>query len=116
TLPSGTLNRIRLRLDGQEPMYVVTRDGASHPLRGTEKTLKIDGPWEVLATGGVALNLSSCKSIWVHPRGDDTAPWVLRPTVHACVPTGIERSDYTLTYTTSGMPDSQFDGRSASLR
>src|SRR5258706_15317759 len=54
-------------------------------------------------------------SIWVHARGDDAAPWMLRPSVHACVPDGVERSDYTLSHTTSGMPDGLLDGRPASL-
>lgn len=86
-LPAGHLTQIRLYTDDAGPNYVITPDGAQHPLdvpSGDESgiKLKIGVDIQPCASGNLTLDFDGHKSIWVHPRGAGAGDlWNLRPVI-----------------------------------
>jgi hypothetical protein len=86
-LPAGNLTQLRLYTDDAGPNYVITPDGAQHPLdipSGDESgiKLKLGIQIDACASGNITLDFDGHKSIWTHPRGGGAGDlWQLRPVV-----------------------------------
>jgi hypothetical protein len=86
-LPAGNLTQLRLYTDDAGPNYVITPDGAQHPLdipSGDESgiKLKLGIQIDACASGSITLDFDGHKSIWTHPRGGGAGDlWQLRPVV-----------------------------------
>lgn len=86
-LPAGQLTQIRLYTDDAGPNYVITPDGAQHPLdvpSGDESGIKLKLGLDIqpCASGNITIDFDAHKSIWVHPRGAGAGDlWNLRPVI-----------------------------------
>jgi uncharacterized protein DUF4382 len=85
SLPAGRITQIRLHVDGTHPPYVVTKDGATFPLKvpsGEQSGIKIIGNWNIGGCDKMALtlDLDGKRSIWIHPNGNGL--YILRPVIH----------------------------------
>jgi hypothetical protein len=82
-LPASGVERLRLTVSAIGPDYVVTADGVHHALVVPSDAIAVVGDLdaEACAAGHVTLAFAARSSIAVHPLGDGTTEWVLRPVI-----------------------------------